>query len=521
MQSYIETLGRLIASQVAPHPRRARRMLTAAYSWVRFSGKRQKLTDAKSAYARMNGRVADTLIRGMNQPQHAVMVNIFMPCELMHAMGLTPMFPEGLSVYVACTACQHVFAERAETSGIPESFCSYHKTMIGMAESGVLPKPLLIAGTTLACDANQLSFRHLAAHYPAPLTLIDVPAREDDTAVAYVADQLRELARTLETLTGRKLDEAKLRESMACANRTLALMREYADLRAEVSQDTTMTGELCSLIATHCLLGHADGENYVRELIETAKRAPRRETTRRKRIFFIHTLPNWQDSMIRMLETENRCELVGCDITFDSLMPLDPDKPFESMARRLLANVNGGRSTRRIDNAIAWAKKLNADGVIVFCHWGCKQTMGLSTLAKRRLEEAGLPLVARCFSVQQGEVLRIDVGHGNDVAFCFLSVFYLDDVLVQIHFLGRTFDVSHDVQAEVLPEAAVYLQFGAAVVVSGGDYDGHSGAGLMDVQHGVGVHLLRGGSGRGVVVDISAYHHGVGLLFGYYAGELP
>ncbi|MFR5788137.1 MAG: hypothetical protein ACLUHE_14210 [Christensenellales bacterium] len=70
----------------------------------------------------------------------------------------------GLSVYVACTACQHVFAERAETSGIPESFCSYHKTMIGMAESGVLPKPLLIAGTTLACDANQLSFRRLAAH---------------------------------------------------------------------------------------------------------------------------------------------------------------------------------------------------------------------------------------------------------------------------------------------------------------------------------------------------------------------
>lgn len=119
MQSYIETLGRLIASQVAPHPRRARRMLTAAYSWVRFSGKRKKLTDAKSAYARMNGRVADTLIRGMNQPQQAVMVNIFMPCELMHAMGLTPMFPEGLSVYVACTACQHVFAERAETSGIP------------------------------------------------------------------------------------------------------------------------------------------------------------------------------------------------------------------------------------------------------------------------------------------------------------------------------------------------------------------------------------------------------------------
>lgn len=339
----------------------------------------------------MNGRVADTLIRGMNQPRQAVMVNIFMPCELMHAMGLTPMFPEGLSVYVACTACQHVFAERAETSGIPESFCSYHKTMIGMAESGVLPKPLLIAGTTLACDANQLSFRHLAAHYPAPLTLIDVPAREDDAAVACVADQLRELARTLETLTGKKLDEVKLRESMACANRTLALMREYADLRAEVSQDTTMTGELCSLIATHCLLG-ACGWGKLRPRTDRNGQTRAQAGNDAPQAHFLHPYPaQLQDSMIRMLETENRCELVGCDITFDSLMPLDPDKPFESMARRLLANVNGGRSTRRIDNAIAWAKKLNADGVIVFCHWGCKQTMGLSTLAKRRLEEAGLP----------------------------------------------------------------------------------------------------------------------------------
>ena len=105
---------------------------------------------------------------------------------MLHAMGLTPMFPEGLSVYVACTACQHVFAERAEVSGIPESFCSYHKTMLGMAETGVLPKPLMIAGTTLACDANQLSFRRLAALYPAPLTIIDVPGCADDAAVAYV-----------------------------------------------------------------------------------------------------------------------------------------------------------------------------------------------------------------------------------------------------------------------------------------------------------------------------------------------
>ena len=36
-------------------------------------------------------------------------------------------------------------------------------------------------------------------------------------------------------------------------------------------------------------------------------------------------------------------------------------------------------------------KKLNADGVILFCHWGCKHTLGGARLGKKALEEAGLP----------------------------------------------------------------------------------------------------------------------------------
>ena len=391
MQKYIETLGGMISANVPEHPARARRMLTAAYSWVGFSGSCTRLTDAKSAYTRMNGTIAKTIVRAMKHPQSAVMVNIFMPCELMHAMGLQPMFPEGLAVYVACTACQHVFGEHAEEAGVPESFCSYQKTMIGMAESGVLPKPLLIANTTIACDANQLSFRRLSAFYGVPQVSIDVPSHTDDDAVSYVADQLRALAAKLEELTGRKLDEARLRETIACSNRTLSKMRRYARLRAEVTQDTTMTGELCALIATHCLLGREDSERYVDELIETAERAPARSTTKRKRIFFMHTLPNWQDSLIRLLEQDGRCELVGCDMTLDYPGELDPDKPYESMARRLIDNVQNGPSIRRIRAAIANAKALTADGVILFCHWGCKQTMGMALLARQMLSDAGLP----------------------------------------------------------------------------------------------------------------------------------
>lgn len=57
--------------------------------------------------------------------------------------------------------------------------------------------------------------------------------------------------------------------------------------------------------------------------------------------------------------------------------------------RRLIDNVQNGPSIRRIRAAIANAKALNADGVILFCHWGCKQTMGMALLARQMLSDAG------------------------------------------------------------------------------------------------------------------------------------
>lgn len=61
------------------------------------------------------------------------------------------------------------------------------------------------------------------------------------------------------------------------------------------------------------------------------------------------------------------------------------------MAKRLVYNINNGGAHRRIDAAISYAEKLHADGVIVFGQWGCKQTMGMSQLAKISLEAHGFP----------------------------------------------------------------------------------------------------------------------------------
>jgi benzoyl-CoA reductase/2-hydroxyglutaryl-CoA dehydratase subunit BcrC/BadD/HgdB len=390
MKQYIKTLGGVIQRETAVSPARARGLLNAAYSWVRFNGAHQHNHDVRAACEYLNGAVAGTIVDSFRRPKQSVMVNIFFPCELLHALDIQPMFPEGISVYVACTACQQVFAEAAEASDVPESFCSYHKTMLGMAETGVMPAPLMIANTTLACDANQLSFRRLSQLYQVPHAVIDIPHDTGEDAVDYVALQLRALVPQLEELAGKKLDEGRLRETIACSRRTIETYRQYLALRGGVSLNTTMTGELCSMIATHVMLGRPESEEYMQKMLRAAQAAPPADPEK-KRIFWMHTLPNWQDSMRDILESGTRCELVGTDLSIDSLFDLDPDRPFESMARRVVETSFNGPAQRRIQSALAAAQSARADGAVVFCHWGCKQTLGLSQLAKQTLEEHGIP----------------------------------------------------------------------------------------------------------------------------------
>lgn len=390
MKKYIETLGNIIEGQVPEHPDRARALLATAYSWIRFSAKHSKYDDVRSAYNRLNGSLAGTIVDSFRQPQDAVMVNLFMPCEMLHALGLQPMFPEGISAYLACTGCQKIFAEQAEAGDVPDSFCSYHKIMIGLAETEVMPKPLMIANTTLACDANQLSFRRLADYYQIPHTVIDVPYEISGNSVQYVADQLRQLGSQLEDYSHRTLDLEILKERIACSKRTLEYYRAFFPRRGDITIPATMTGELCSLVATHVMLGRPEAEYYAKELLYHANKAPWKNDSK-KRIFWCHTLPNWQDSMINILEQSGKCEIVGSDLSADWLDNLNPDKPYESMARRVIESICNGPAERRIDKIIHQAKLVKADGIILFCHWGCKQTMGMSQLAKRAFEENGFP----------------------------------------------------------------------------------------------------------------------------------
>ena len=109
------------------------------------------------------------------------------------------------------------------------------------------------------------------------------------------------------------------------------------------------------------------------------------------RLIWMHVLPNAQEPLKDIFQgnNNNRVEVIGCDLAFDNFVPMDSEKPYESMARRIVQSSCNGVGQRRMEKTLEYAKKLDADGILIFCQWGCKQTQGIAYAAKRYFEDEG------------------------------------------------------------------------------------------------------------------------------------
>ena len=214
MPNIVDRFGQLVDDAI-PKPELARQLLLLGYRAKDVQlllAPEKELTPARQYAAQI---AMDAMIAPLAHPQRAALVNIFMPCELLHAFHLLPMFAEATACYLNGAAAERGFIHYAESAGISPTLCSYHKALLGMGLSGTAGKPLFTACTSIACDANNLTFRRLAQHYGIPHFYLDVPYDHDEYAVAEVSDRLREFAAFLEDATHQKLDEGEFLEAEA------------------------------------------------------------------------------------------------------------------------------------------------------------------------------------------------------------------------------------------------------------------------------------------------------------------
>jgi benzoyl-CoA reductase/2-hydroxyglutaryl-CoA dehydratase subunit BcrC/BadD/HgdB len=297
---------------------------------------------------------------------------------------------EAFSCYLSASLAERGFLQQAENDGLSETLCSYHKTFIGAADKRVLPKPKCIVYTNLACDANLLTFRRLAETFQVPSFAIDVPLQQNEENVAYVAQQLQYLATFLSEVTGKRIDEERMKERLASSKRSLDNYRSFQRLRAEKYVPADLVTPLFCGMTNNILLGTPEEEAYTKMLLRDIKHAA---PAKGKRIYWMHTIPFWSKAVRQELYLNEHAQIVGCELAEVCDVELDPGKPYEAMAKKLVYNALNGGASRRIEAGIRHAKEAGADGAVWFAHWGCKHTLGAAQLAKKKFEAQGIPLL--------------------------------------------------------------------------------------------------------------------------------
>lgn len=367
---------------------KARKLLLTGYRARRLSYNilpNTKLPPSKRFVARA---VMNIVINALSNPEKAAMVSIFTPCEPLLAAGITPYSVEALAGYLAGTKCEQVFLEHATGEGIPETMCSFHRVFLGAADNGIMPQPKFMIYTNLACDGNMITFPYLKRKYNIPSYFIDVPYEKSEEAVRNVALQLREMVTFIEDLTGKEISEEALCERVACSARTAENYLEYLNWQKKHRLPSDLISEMYGVFMSHILLGSKESEQYSQMLLRDIQRQPESQGIR---LLWIHLIPYLQPSANGLLNFNNNIFISANELAYESMIPMDPTKPYETMARRLVYSGYNGEPNGRAAQALEMAKRTGAEGVVVFAQWGCKSTIGAAQLIKNILDREGLP----------------------------------------------------------------------------------------------------------------------------------
>jgi len=322
----------------------------------------------------------------------------FSPTELFYALGVNHFSPEVTAAVTASFGFQEKLLKEAETNWWGRDSCSFHRCAMGGILLDYFPRPRAFCASTHLCDGGVLLFNNLAARYRLPMLLLDIPLRQDQYSLDYVVRQLKEIISALEACSGKKMQEERLEEAVACAD---AARRELEVVNRWRSHPLSLFGArqaLAYLYLYHNGVGSPvtpkiyntlahELHMKINEAATTGAKPPR------YRLLWLHLPPLFRGNNILAYLEEQGAKVVFEEFSHVYWGPMEPHKPLEAIARRMLAHFGYGPIERRLHVIKTMAENFAVDGVIHFSHWGCRQNSGSLKIIRDYLRREGIPLL--------------------------------------------------------------------------------------------------------------------------------
>ncbi|MBI4554073.1 MAG: 2-hydroxyacyl-CoA dehydratase [Planctomycetes bacterium] len=328
-----------------------------------------------------------------------VWTSLFVPSEILFALGLIPLSLEVIAALFAGAGQSPKGLAEAEAEGIPTDVCTFHRSALGFAFKGYLPRPIIHATTSTLCDSN-IKMSRIGETITGKETLVlDVPYDLTKESIRYLSTQLEEFTKKLEAVAGRRMDPQRLREVLERANRTREKMLEINEIRTSPFSPLPGTKTLGFMLPSHVLQGSSRSEEFytrlAAELKETvsAKEKSGASPEEKIRLLWLELKPYFKCEIPTVIETNSDMKIAFEETNYVYWEPLDPQRPYESLARKLISNHYNGPLDRRIAVLKTLVKKYDIDGAIIFSHWGCRRNNAAVPVIKRELNLEGIPVM--------------------------------------------------------------------------------------------------------------------------------
>jgi len=273
------------------------------------------------------------------------------PAELLRALGFEVYFPENHGAMLGATRMATDLIPLANARGFSPEICSYLTSDIGSYLKGEspfnkmkLPGPpkadVLVFNTNQCRDVKDW-FGFYAREWDVPCIGIHTPraiGEVDDIIVESVAGQIESLVQPLEKISGNKLDIDKLREVIAlsakCTERWKAVLEAASNVPSPITffDGTIQMGPAVVLRGTQEAIDYYD--ILLAELKQRIADGVGAVEGEKHRIYW-EGMPIWGKLKNLALQFIELQTAVVASTYCNSWVfeALDPDKPFDSMAR--------------------------------------------------------------------------------------------------------------------------------------------------------------------------------------------
>ena len=330
--------------------------------------------------------------------------SLFLPYELLHSLDLVPFLPEVMAGFTAGIGIADKTLKEASSRWYTPDLCTFHRSALGAVELNLFPLPQFLICSSLACDAAQKTFYIDAKKYNIEdnFYLIDVPYKKTTDSIKYLASQLEDISASISKKMGKQLDMNKFRDTLRLSNEFRYWAAKVNDIRKELLIYPKYFNGLNFILPFHGLAGTKDAvviyKNIYFELkdfLEMQKGSSgnkkngsnfkiKQDIGKTKRILWLHLKPYYKNNIFEILESNN-CRVVFEEISQVYWPELDEEKPFESLALKMLSHPLNGSVENRMAAILEMVRSYRIDGVILFAHWGCRHSNGSARIIKDTL----------------------------------------------------------------------------------------------------------------------------------------